>query len=156
MLPLGFFLTKRATADKGLFESQGIFEPLKKLFGLKKASIDPDESFYDLSSEHYETLNAYDNNRLIDIIKNYREYNYSITYKNTALSVLNSRGITNQQLKFAGHFTNQKYEEAIRLKNRFIEDSQLALILYSIFAVLTITGKIIDNNYYDSIGNILF
>lgn len=156
MLPLGFFLTKRATADKGLFESQGIFEPLKKLFRLKKASIDPDVSFYEPGSEHYETLDGYDNNRLIDIIKNYREYDYSITYKNTALSVMNSRGITNQQLKFAGHFTNQKYEEAIRLKNRFIEDSQLALILYSIFAVLTVTGKIIDNNYYDSFGDTLF
>lgn len=156
MLPLGVFLTKRATADKGLFESQGIFEPLKKLFGLKKASIDPDESKYEVSSEQYKTLNNYDNNKLIDIIKNYRIYDYSITYKNTALAIMNSRGITNQQLKFAGHFTNQKYEEAIRLKNRFIEDSQLALIFYIVFAILTITGKIIDNNYYDSIGPILF
>ncbi|WP_189359287.1 LptF/LptG family permease [Algibacter mikhailovii] len=156
MLPLGVFLTKRATADRGLFEGQGIFEPLKKVLGLKKASIDPDVSFYQPGTEYYLELDNFDNNRLIDIIKNYREYDYSITYKNTALTILNSRGITNQQLKFAGHFTNQKYEEALRLKNVFMEDSQLALILYTIFAILAITGKILENNYYDSFGTPLF
>ncbi|WP_136480880.1 LptF/LptG family permease [Cognatitamlana onchidii] len=156
MLPLGFFLTKRATADRGLFEGQGILEPLKKVFGIKQASTDPDESKYDVSSKEYETLNAYDNNKLINIIKNYREYDYSITYKNTALSVLNNRGITNQQLKFAGHFTNQKFEEAFRLRNRFTEDSQLAFILYIIFAVLSLTGRILENNGYECIGNPLF
>ena len=156
MLPLGFFLTKRATADRGLFEGQGILEPLKKLFGIKKARIDPDESKYESNSEQYETLNSYDNNKLIDIIKNYRVYDYSITYKNTALAILNHRGITNQQLKFAGHFTNQKYEESMRLKNRFDEDSQLSLILYIIFVVLALPGRILENNGYDFIGNILF
>ena len=156
MLPLGMFLTKRATADRGLFEGQGILEPLKKLFGIKKASLDPDESKYESNSEPYETLNGYDNNKLIDIIKNYRAYDYSITYKNTALAILNHRGITNQQLKFAGHFTNQKYEESMRLKNRFDEDSQLALILYIIFVALALPGRILENNGYDFIGNILF
>ncbi len=156
MLPLGIFLTKRATADRGLFEGQGVLEPLKKLFGIKKVSIDPDETKYTSDSEHYETLSNYDNNKLIDIIKNYREYDYSIAYKNTALGILNHRGITNQQLKFAGHFTNQKYEESIRLKNRFDEDSQLACILYIIFAAFALPGRILENNGYDFIGNILF
>ena len=33
MLPLGVYLTKRATADRGLFEFDHIIEPLKKLIG---------------------------------------------------------------------------------------------------------------------------
>jgi lipopolysaccharide export system permease protein len=149
-------LTKRATADRGLFEGQGILEPLKKLFNIKKASIDPDETKYAPNSEQYETLDSYENNKLIDIIKNYRMYDYSISYKNTALAILNKRGITNQQLKFAGHFTNQNYEEAIRLKNRFEEDSKLAFILYAIFAALALAGKILENNGFDFIGSLLF
>ncbi|PNQ72781.1 YjgP/YjgQ family permease [Hanstruepera neustonica] len=35
MLPLGYYLTKRATADRGLFEFDHILEPLKKLFRVK-------------------------------------------------------------------------------------------------------------------------
>lgn len=35
MLPLGVFLTKRATADRGLFEFDHIVEPIKKLFKVK-------------------------------------------------------------------------------------------------------------------------
>ena len=36
MLPLGIFLTKRATQDKGLFEVGNIIEPLKKMFNVKE------------------------------------------------------------------------------------------------------------------------
>ncbi|WP_233586639.1 LptF/LptG family permease [Formosa maritima] len=35
MLPLGVYLTKRATEDRGIFEFDHIIEPLKKLFKLK-------------------------------------------------------------------------------------------------------------------------
>ncbi|MBU2940546.1 LptF/LptG family permease [Lacinutrix sp. C3R15] len=38
MLPLGIFLTQRATADRGLFEFDHIIEPLKKLFKTKAKS----------------------------------------------------------------------------------------------------------------------
>ncbi|GGG44483.1 hypothetical protein GCM10010976_15110 [Bizionia arctica] len=36
MLPLGFYLTKRATEDRGLFEFDHIIEPIKKLFKIKE------------------------------------------------------------------------------------------------------------------------
>lgn len=38
MLPLGIFLTRRATADRGLFEFDHIIEPLKKLLKIKTKS----------------------------------------------------------------------------------------------------------------------
>lgn len=38
MLPLGVFLTKRATADRGLFEFDHIVEPLKKLLKIQSRS----------------------------------------------------------------------------------------------------------------------
>jgi len=38
MFPLGVFLTRRATADRGLFEFDHIIEPIKKVFKIKSAS----------------------------------------------------------------------------------------------------------------------
>ena len=35
MLPLGIYLTKRATADRGLFEFDHILEPIKKILKIK-------------------------------------------------------------------------------------------------------------------------
>jgi lipopolysaccharide export system permease protein len=156
MLPLGIFLTKRATEDRGLFETDGLLEPLKKLFRLKKKTLLENETSFPISSLEYEKLNGDDNNKLINIIKNYRQYNYTITYRNTALAILASRGITKQQLKFAGHFTNQKFEDTLRLKNKYVEDSQLALILYIFTTVFILAGSILKNNYYPITGNVLF
>ena len=44
MLPLGYYLTKRATADRGLFEFDHIIEPLKKLFKIKSKEDTNDNS----------------------------------------------------------------------------------------------------------------
>jgi len=38
MLPLGYYLTKRATADRGLFEFDHIIEPIKKLLKIQNKS----------------------------------------------------------------------------------------------------------------------
>ncbi len=39
MLPLGIFLTRRATGDRGLFEFDHIIEPIKKVFSFKSTSL---------------------------------------------------------------------------------------------------------------------
>jgi len=156
MLPLGIYLTRRATADRGLFESQGILEPLKKAFGIKKPELVSDITGFNESSSEYNSLIPLDNNQLIDIIKNYRQYDYTLKYKNSALSIINSRGITNQQLKFSGNFANEKLEESLRLKDKYEEDSKLAFILYGISLVLTLVGSILQNNNFPLIGKILF
>lgn len=156
MLPLGIFLTKRATADRGLFESQGILEPLKKLFGLKIKPVEKDLSTFNTASGEYQTLVSYDNSKLIDIIKNYKHYNYDIQYKNSALEILNSRGITKQQLKFSGEYSDERFDETLRLKIACDEDANLALVLYLFFAPLVLVGKILENNRFESTGKALF
>ncbi|TBN04302.1 YjgP/YjgQ family permease [Hyunsoonleella flava] len=156
MLPLGVYLTKKATADRGLFETEGVLEPIKKLFGIKKKDIEIDTSIFEDETEEYKTLRSYDEKELIKVIKNYSQYGYSRTHRNTAVSILNSRGISNQQLKFSGNFDNQKFEEGIRLKYKFDEDSKLAFILYAIAFPLIIGGLVLENNTYPLIGNTLF
>ncbi|MCB0425082.1 MAG: LptF/LptG family permease [Mangrovimonas sp.] len=156
MLPLGIYLTKRATADQGLFESIGILERLKKLFGIKKKQTDIDESLFKAGTTEFDDLNALDNKKLIDVIKNYRQYDINIKSKNTALFILNSRGVTKEELKFGGNLTNQKFEEIIRLKDRFDEDSKLTFILYFLSIPFIVIGAILKNNGYAATGKTIF
>lgn len=155
MLPLSVYLTKKATADKGLFESEGILEPLKKLFKIKKEEKEIDTSVFDTDTNEYTTLFNYNEKELIKVIKNYRQYGYSRTHRNTAVSILNSRGVTNQQLKFSGNFDNQKFVEGIRLKYKYDEDSKLTFILYAIAIPIIITGLILNNNNFPFLGKLL-
>ena len=53
---------------------------------------------------------AFLDQKLIDLLKNYRQYDLDRTYKNTALQLLNSRGITEQELRFGGNLVNEKFD----------------------------------------------
>ncbi|AUP77532.1 LptF/LptG family permease [Flavivirga eckloniae] len=155
MLPLGIILTKRATADRGLFESEGILTPLKKLFRIKSNKPDIANVNFDTSSEDYKLLNSYENDKLIDILKNYKQYDYDASFKAMSLSILENRGVSKQELKISNNFSNQKYEEAVRLTSAFEEDSKLAFILYIIGAVLAVPGLILKNNTFPTLGTTL-
>ncbi|WP_406683769.1 LptF/LptG family permease [Seonamhaeicola sp. MEBiC1930] len=156
MLPLGIFLTKRATADKGLFEGDGIFEFLKKVFRIKKKEAELDTSIYDSQDPEYEVLDNYNNDKLISILKNHKQFGYKAIYRNTSLEILNKRGITNEQLKFSGNYNNREYEQTINLKNKFEEDLKLTLILYLLSLITSIVGAILDNNNFPITGTTLF
>ena len=67
MLPLGIFLTKRATADRGLFEFDHIIEPIKKALKLKPNNL---TSLINLESEN----NTINNEDLIIFNKRHNDY----------------------------------------------------------------------------------
>ncbi|OUR97718.1 hypothetical protein A9Q86_16020 [Flavobacteriales bacterium 33_180_T64] len=156
MLPLSIYLTRRATKDRPLFESDGLLQPFKKLFGIKSKTLSYDTSVLDTNSEAHITLNSYANSKLIDVVKHYRNYDYGIEYKNSSVAILESRGITKQELKFGGNLTDHKYEESVRLKYLYEENSKLAFVLYIIALVLTLPGSILKNNGFPTVGNVLF
>lgn len=156
MLPLSIYLTSRATKDRGLLETDGLLEPLKKFFKIKARKTQFSTRVFDVNSNDYEIIKKLDDNKLIAIVKNYRDFNYTVEHKNTAISVLTSRGITRQELKMAGHLNNDFFEEAKTLRNDYVEDSKLALILYSIGLVLILAGRILINNKISIVGNVLF
>jgi lipopolysaccharide export system permease protein len=152
MLPLSIYLTRRATKDRPLFESDGLLNPLKDLFGIKSKTLVFDTNVLDINSEEYSTLTGYDNNKLIDVVKHYRQYDYNIAYKNSSIALLNSRGITEQELKFGGNLTDHVYEESLRLKYAYEENSKLAFFLYAISLLFSLPGAILLNNGYPTIG----
>ncbi|WP_298895230.1 LptF/LptG family permease [uncultured Psychroserpens sp.] len=155
MFPLSIYLTRRATNDRPLFESEGLLEPLKRLFGIKRKTLTYNTTLLAIDSDAYTTLNSYNDKKLIDVVKHYRQYDYGIEYKNSALSILNSRGITEQELKFGGNLTDHGYEESLRLKYSYEENSKLAFVLYIITLILTLPGAILRNNGYPQIGQVM-
>jgi lipopolysaccharide export system permease protein len=156
MLPLSIYLTSRATKDRPLFESENLLKPFKKIFGIKSKTLVFDTKTLDIKSEAYNTLQSYDDNKLIDVVKHYRQYDYDIAYKNSSIAILASRGITEQELKFGGNLTDHSYEESLRLKYLYEENSKLALILYIIANLFIIPGAILKNNGFESIGSLLY
>lgn len=155
MLPLSIYLTTRATNDKGAFEIESILTPLKKFFRLQKNEI-RDRAFLNKESEDYKTLLTFDNSKLIQIVKNHRDFDYKYEHKNSAISILNERGITVQELRLAGHLSSRKHDEIISLKNEYEEDSKLAFIFYIIMTPLNILAGVFNNNGPQSLAIIFF
>lgn len=155
LLPLSIYLTNRATNDRSLINLDGILVPIKKLLS-KDIDVPISSSMLlEENSEGYLNLNSYDNNRLIDIIKNYRQYNFTESYRNTAIQFLKLRGISEEELRFGGNWVNENYENALRYKSDYDTNSKLVFKLYFISFALTIIGAVLNNNGFPILGKIL-
>lgn len=154
MLPLSIYLTNRATKDRALFEFGSLTEPLKKLFKIGKESIISGD-LLPIKDEDYNMLTTYDDAKLIDILKNYRQYDFNENYKVTTLEILNSRGITEQELRFGGNLKNQLYEDALRYKLAFNGYSKMALTFYILNLAFNIVGAVLKNNGFPILGTAL-
>lgn len=77
-----------------------------------------------------ERLKKLDDNKLIDIVKNYRQYGYHENMRKTAISILTDRGIDEEQLKLTGQFENQTYQSADQHFQSFKKNSTTAFTLY--------------------------
>ncbi|MCL5128121.1 LptF/LptG family permease [Algibacter sp. L4_22] len=136
MLPLGFFLTKRATDDKGLFEVGSIMVPLKKIFKIKeKDSVD------------YKFLGSYKNEELIDVVKNYEALGHDENCRYEALNILNERGYSIQDLQEANKINIDKsYDASEKISKDYTDHSKFAIFLYGTSAVLLILFFVFKNN----------
>ena len=86
MLPLSIYLTSRATKDRGLFDLDSILEPIKRILSPKEDPLLTLEPL-PVQSEVYQNLRNQSDKKLIDIIKNYRQYDLSVSHKNSALQI---------------------------------------------------------------------
>lgn len=155
MLPISIYLTNRATKDRSLLDLDSLLIPIKKFILKKQHSDDIRLDVLDINSDSFSKLNDYSDKKLIDLLKNYRQYDLDRSYKNTALQILNSRGVTEQELRFGGNLFNEKYESALRHKNAYDENSKIGFILYIVAFVLDIGGAILKNNGFPTIGKVL-
>lgn len=152
MLPLSIYLTSRATKDRSLMSMDGVLIPIKKLFGKKALEVEINDAKLNESSEDYSKLLSYPDTKLIDVIKNYRQYDMDVEYKNSSVQILEDRGITKQELKYAGNLTNDTYENALTHKNTYENNAIVAFRLYIVMAICTTIGLVLNNNGFPAIG----
>ncbi len=156
MLPLSIYLTSRATKDRSLIDLDGILVPLKSILTKKTIASPLDRTvFIAEDSEEFHKINGYSNEKLIDIVKNYRQYDIEERYRNTSLKLLNGRGITEEELRFGGNLLNENYENAMRYKTAYDENSSMSLKLYLFYVILGIGGGVLRNNGFPTLGVIM-
>ena len=135
MFPLGFFLTKRATADRGLFEFGNVLEPLKKALKIKeKNSID------------YKFLLDHENDELLDVINNYDTLGHQEDIRYHAIELLNSRGVQTDELRKNGLHISETYDTSEAIKKNYNEHSKFAIVLYTISLILLVLFFVLKNN----------
>jgi lipopolysaccharide export system permease protein len=142
MLPLSIFLTRRATKDRGLFEFNMYLDPIKKFFNIKnERDIDSDHR---LVGPNY--FINFDNDRLVDVIKNYKEQNYDVSVKSIAYSTLISRGISNDELTSKGLTIDSNYLNSSKTVKDGLDYSKFSFIFYCIGIALLILHFVFKNN----------
>ena len=150
LLPFSIYLTNRATKDRALIDFDNILIPLKQFVTSKS-----DRELVNLNqitSEDTSELDQFENHKLIEIVKNFSQFGLSLNYKQTALKILNKRGISELELKMGGNLSNQNYENALRNYIDFKENSKLALVFNLLTIVFGLGSSILSNNGFSIIG----
>lgn len=100
-------------------------------------------------TDKHERLLKLDNDKLIDVVKNYRQYGYDDQLRETAISILADRGISKEQLQITGSFENKTYDYANDLYASFLKNSKIAFVMYLVLFSSRIIIQIIPD---DSVG----
>ncbi|WP_405225909.1 LptF/LptG family permease [Dokdonia sp. Asnod1-B02] len=111
LLPLGVYLTYRATTDQGIFDVDIIPKPIKRLFAKKKEEtiITPTvDKSYVLTEDEIQLLDSFSSNQLKDVVKNYKDLGYSNDMRLAAIDRLDQLGITIEHLRVQGYYQDSK------------------------------------------------
>ena len=68
---------------------------------------------------------------------------------------MNTRGVTESELKYSGNLVNDNYENALRHLASYKEYSTIALILYIAYALFGLIGAVLNNNGFPVLGPVL-
>lgn len=93
-----------------------------------------------------EKLKSLDNEKLIDVVKNYKQYRYDDELRNTAIEILEERGIDKEQLKLTGNLENKEYNTAADLYNAFGRSSKAAFTFYILIFITKIMVSIVSGD----------
>lgn len=77
-----------------------------------------------------ETLKRLDEDKLLDIVKNYHRYGYDKEIQSAAISILIEKGWCMEDLKDFGHLKNHNYNDALRAYNAYRRNVKAAYIIF--------------------------
>ena len=148
LTPLAIILTKRATDDKGfsisfdwITDIYNRFVPAKtEEQSVTQAVINIDQIAIDSDSD-WEKLNSYENEVLIKIVKDAKQYGYTDEYRNKALKVLESRNISQEELLLNNNLYNVDYNKVEELHKQYKIFSRITFFVYLIMLGISFLGK---------------
>jgi len=89
-------------------------------------------------SDKSETLHKFDNAKLIDVVKNYKQYGYDDEIRNTALTILASRGIDEEALRLTGNDKNYSYDTTENIFKSYTSSSRYTILFYVLSLLLKV------------------
>ena len=129
-----------------------ILIPIKKR--LVKTSLIVEDNTNEQTVET-QNIQHFENEKLIDLIKNYRYYGLTLAHKTDALNLLKQRGITELELKLTGNLSNETYESGVRHMEDYHENATVAYFAHLLVLILGIGGFILNNNGAATVGSIM-
>ena len=98
MMPLGVWLTYRATTDQGVFDLDSFFQRFKFLKRKKKDNSSFADAGIYLTQQEKALVLSRNENQLKEIVKNYKEFDYSEDVKKAAIKELKRKGASEEEL----------------------------------------------------------
>jgi lipopolysaccharide export system permease protein len=148
LTPFAILLTTRATNDKGIsINFDWLINIYKRIFPEKTEEQLTEQPVINIEQvavnqdEEWETLNGYDNDVLIKIVKNAKQFGYTQEYRTKVLKVLASRGISQEELLLNNNLYNTDYNKIEELSRLYKIYSRIALVTYVIGLALSSFGK---------------
>lgn len=145
MLPLGVWLTYRATTDQGIFDIDSF------LHRFRKSPADEAEVIYEnlnrkisVTAEEEESLKGLSVLQLKDAVKNSKQYGYSKDFRTAALRKLGDHGYTQEHLYVSGDLFNKDLLEAEKLIGKFRKLSTYTFICFALYLVLPILIAVLE------------
>jgi hypothetical protein len=105
-----------------------------------------------MTEKHQRLLNL-DNSKLMDVVKNYRQYGFDDEFREKAISILEERGISIEDLKLTGNFENKTFDYAKLIFQAFRRNSTIAFVMYLILFFTSFAPSFISS---DSEGVAIF
>ena len=110
--------------------------------------------------EDFDILNKFDNDKLIDVVKNYKRYGYDDELRDYAINLLGERGWNREDLQQFGYLTNHDYDEAEKQYKAYKRNSLIGIctlifsggilaIVYLIFLIMAYKN---DAKFYKALG----
>lgn len=158
MTPFAVLLTYRATNDIGMtINFDWLTEPFIKVFSkkeekeemelqFKREIVSLDSLSINLEDEDYASLDTKETTVIKGIVKNAEQFGYTTEYRLKALKILESRGISQDELLQTKSLYNADYFKLNYYYKLYKKQSGLALtfsLLSILFAVLSTSGNVI-------------
>jgi lipopolysaccharide export system permease protein len=137
MLPLGVWLTYRATTDQGIFDIDSFLQRFRR-----KPEAEAELVYENLnqqitiSEEEKDRLDGLTVEQLKDAVKNFKQYNYSADFRIAALRRLDEQGYSQEHLHVSGDLFNKDLMEAEKLSGKFRKLSRITFVTLIIALLL--------------------